>query len=126
MLWLTQGFLMEERNKYNKNDISLKNDVALFSRALLNFRGAMNLFKQVAHVHSWAKETGSPDQFFPEQIQTKGQDRVHDSLWVVETYVADQRTGQHLLFIHVLQQVLQIIDDGSHIVLSGHLERDQR
>lgn len=85
----------------------------------------MNLFTEAAHVQS-PKETGVPNQFFPEQIQAKGQDRVHDRLWVVETYVADQRTGQHLLFIHVLQQVLQIIDDGSHIVLSGHLSRKGR
>lgn len=85
----------------------------------------MNLFTEAARVHS-PKETRVPNQFFPEQIQAKSQNRVHDRLWVVETYVADQRTGQHLLFIHVLQQVLQIIDDGSHIVLSGHLSRKKR
>ena len=43
---------------------------------------------------------------------------MHDRLRVVEANVADQSPGEHLRFIHVLQQVLQIVDHWAQVVLA--------
>ena len=57
-------------------------------------------------------------QLLPKQVQGEGQDRMHNGLGVVEADIADQSSGQHLLFIHVLKQVLQIVDHRPQVVLA--------
>lgn len=57
------------------------------------------------------------NKILPEQVQDKCQNGVHDCARVLELDKADQRSGEHLRLIHVLHQMLQVVNHWSQAIL---------